>query len=79
MSIPDIDGFPFFAKGINFDRRAQIVFAKALNKIVFSIDCSSFDNSVRGAFIDAELTVMEHFSDGNFDRSIYKECYMYLD
>lgn len=55
LSIKDADGLPFFAKGASFEQRAVIVAEKARNRIVYSLDMSSFDNSVRGALYLGEL------------------------
>lgn len=47
LSIPDVDGLPFFAKGQSFKERALVVCQKSIGRICYSLDMSSFDNSIR--------------------------------
>lgn len=75
LSIRDIDGERFFAKGLSFDRRAVIVNRKARGKIVYSLDMSSFDNSIRGGFFAGELDVFSSLFGVNFDRAWYDEAW----
>lgn len=78
LSICDVDGERFFAKGLSFDARADIVMRKARRKIVFSLDMSSFDNSIRGGFFAGELDVFASLFGVNFDRSWYDEAWSVL-
>lgn len=55
LSVLDVDGLPFFAKGANFVTRAEIVMEKSLGKVTYSLDMSSFDNSIRGGIYLGEL------------------------
>lgn len=74
LSIKDVDGLPFFAKGANFDERAAVVTEKARGKVVFSLDMSSFDNSIRGGFFDGELDAFASLFGYDFDRSWYDQA-----
>lgn len=78
LSINDIDGERFFAKGLSFDKRAAIVMRKARDRVVFSLDMSSFDNSIRGGFFAGELDVFASLFGVNFDRSWYDEAWSVL-
>lgn len=78
LSIEDVDGERFFAKGLSFDRRADIVMRKAKGRVVFSLDMSSFDNSIRGGFFAGELDVFSSLFGVNFDRSWYDEAWSVL-
>lgn len=59
LSILDVDGLPFFAKGANFQTRAEIVLKKSLGKTTYSLDMSSFDNSIRGGIYLGELRAFQ--------------------
>lgn len=74
LSIRDLDGLPFFAKGANFEERATVVMEKARDKVVFSLDMSSFDNSIRGGFFDGELDAFGALFGYDFDRSWYDQA-----
>lgn len=74
LSIQEKDGLPFFAKGLNFDRRAEIVMERARGKVVFSLDMSSFDNSIRGGFFDGELAAFRQMFGVDFDPAWYSQA-----
>lgn len=55
LAIRDIDGSVLFAKGLNFRERALIAADKARGKVSYSLDMSSFDNSIRGGIYKGEI------------------------
>lgn len=48
---------------------------KARDRVVFSLDMSSFDNSIRGGLIEGELDALSRIFGVSFDRSVYDALY----
>lgn len=55
LAIRDVDGTVLFAKGLNFRERALIAADKSRGKVSYSLDMSSFDNSIRGGIYKGEI------------------------
>lgn len=77
LSILDLDGSPFFAKGMNIPDRGEVIREKAKGKVVYSLDMSSFDNSIRGGLIKGELDALSHLLGVSFDASVYDALITY--
>lgn len=71
LSIPDTDGHPFFAKGANFNTRARVVTDKSYGRICYSLDMSSFDNSVRGGIYRGEIRAFATLFGCEFDEDLF--------
>lgn len=74
LSILDTDGLPFFAKGKNFQERARHVLAKASGRVTYSLDMSSFDNSIRGALFKGELRAFKTLWDFEFREKDFEDA-----
>lgn len=76
---PGQRALPFFAKGLNFSTRAQIIEQKMLpGWHCVSIDVSSFDNCIREAFFDGELDVFATLYPA-LDPAVFRNAYVYND
>lgn len=71
LSILDQDGLPFFAKGADFTTRARIVEEKSRGRVTYSLDMSSFDNSVRGGFYLGEIRAFKDLFGLAFDEEAF--------
>lgn len=77
LSILDKDGERFFAKGLSVQERGRIIREKAQGKVVYSLDMSSFDNSIRGGLIEGELDALGQLFGVTFDRSVFDALITY--
>lgn len=71
LSVLDVDGRPFFAKGANFKTRARIVTEKMYDRVTYSLDMSSFDNSIRGGIYRGEIRAFGTLFGYAFDEEMF--------